>query len=165
MIELKTIKFKISVNACDLETPFTDILRRYIEESRKDYCSDTIGHIIRVVEFKNITNMLDPGSAECLLYADVVLETYQPHIDEQLTVKIMLVFEYGILTTYNNIKIFIPSSNIPKYVFENEMFILKKKNQSFPATLEQNDEIVICITKFRYNHIDQEYNCIANLVI
>jgi DNA-directed RNA polymerase subunit E'/Rpb7 len=120
------------------------ILSELIKQT-KDECTKDIGHIVRVLEVKDILdNMIENSSSDIVLKVSFLAEVFKPVIGDIHEGTVIIVFNDGALVNVNDIqKVLVPTAKIKEEV-------------------EASQTVNVKLTAIRYN--DHVFSCIGETV-
>ena len=123
------------------ETLRKHLLSELIKQTDKE-CTEGIGHIVRILEVKDIIdNTIENSSSDIVVTVSFLAEIFKPVINEVYDGTVIMVFADGaLINLYDIQKVMIPTKKIK-------------------GVIKTGDEVGVRITAIRYN--DHVFSCIG----
>ena len=150
--------FYIETEPKYMTNDINNVILSKIKDKYTKTCSEKYGYILEIIKLNQI---LLSGINDCNnnLFFQVECETKMllPKIGKKINCKIDMIFQHGIFSGFQNLKVLIPITNLDNWIFDISNNFFKKGSQK----MKINDLIQVEITEIRYENC--KYSCIGKI--
>ena len=144
-------KFRIS--------DINNIILTKIKDKYTKTCSEKNGYILEIMKLnKIIFSGINDCNSNLFFKVECQTKMLLPKIGKTINCKIDMIFQHGIFSGFNNLKVLVPISNLDKWNFDVSSNSFQKDSQQ----LKVNNFIDLEITEIRYENC--KYSCIGKLL-
>jgi DNA-directed RNA polymerase subunit E'/Rpb7 len=132
-----------------------------LEETRKQLegnCSESIGHIIKILEVKEIIdNKIENSSSDIVFTVEILVDIFKPEVNMVETGKVIAIYKDGVLIELRGIqKVLVPANSYKDYyVMKNSTFLEHIEG----TEIRVGDTIDVKIQAIMYG--DHSFSCIG----